>query len=615
LTKLPRYTDWGLYRRLWRPVRPYWLNLVGLFLLGLLATPLALLQPLPLKIVVDALNGTEPLPPALQHLLPEAVTTSTMSLLVFAAILVVVVAVLAQLQSMLTSLLSTYTSEKIVLDCRAALFQHVQRLSFAYHDTKGVADTIYRIQNDAYAIQLLIMDGVLPLLGALFQLVVMVYIASRLDLKLVLLVLLVGPALLLLTNLFRSRFRRQWDQVKEQETSALSVIQEALASARVVKAFGQEQREHQRYLGKATACLKTHLRVVWTEGIYGCAVTFLTRIAMAYFFFIAARDVVRGVVTMGDLVLLMAYLGQVLTPLRTIGKTLTGMQGGLASAQRISFVLDQQPDVPEKPDARPLKRARGDLAFRNVSFAYGADRMALHDVSFDVPAGARVGIRGKTGAGKTTLVNLLTRFYDPTSGDIVLDGVELSDYKLADLRNQFAIVLQEPLLFSTTIAENIAYGRPSATQDEIIAAAKAARAHDFIVGLPQGYDTLVGERGMCISGGERQRIALARAFLKDAPILILDEPTSSVDVKTEAAIMEAMESLMRGRTAFLISHRPSTLACCSMVLELDHGKAVDLTATYQANGCAVHETSPAAAGEEPGRPYGNNWQTNPGEVP
>jgi ATP-binding cassette subfamily B protein len=251
------------------------------------------------------------------------------------------------------------------------------------------------------------------------------------------------------------------------------------------------------------------------------------------------------------------------------------MQSGLVSARRIFFVLDQDPDVPERPDARPLNRAVGRVTFRDVSFAYNSDRPALQGVSLDVTPGMRVGIRGKTGAGKTTLVSLLTRFYDPTSGAIALDGVDLRDYKLADLRNQFAIVLQESVLFSTTIAENIAYGRPSASQDEIVAAARAAHVHDFIMGLPEGYDTLVGERGMCLSGGERQRIALARAFLKNAPILILDEPTSSVDIETEAAIMDAMETLMRERTTFLISHRPSTLEGCDLRLELEQGQLLD----------------------------------------
>jgi ATP-binding cassette subfamily B protein len=217
------------------------------------------------------------------------------------------------------------------------------------------------------------------------------------------------------------------------------------------------------------------------------------------------------------------------------------------------------------------------VTFHHVSFAYGQDRPVLHDISFEIGAGTRLGIVGTTGAGKTTLVSLLTRFYDPTAGQILLDGVDLRAYRLADLRNQFAIVLQEPVLFSTSIAENIAYGRPAASLDEIVAAARAANAHDFIVKLPQGYETQVGERGMRLSGGERQRISLARAFLKDAPVLILDEPTSSVDVKTEAAIMEAMERLMQGRTAFMIAHRLSTLAHCDAQLEIERGRLVMTT--------------------------------------
>jgi ATP-binding cassette subfamily B protein len=230
--------------------------------------------------------------------------------------------------------------------------------------------------------------------------------------------------------------------------------------------------------------------------------------------------------------------------------------------------------VAERPDAQRLKRARGEIEFRNVSFAYDRENLVLQDLSFRIPAGTRLGIAGRTGSGKTTLASLVTRLYDPTKGQILLDGVDLRDYQLADLRNQFAIVLQEPVLFSTTIAENIAYGRSEASEEEIIAAARAANAHDFIVELPDGYQTVVGERGMRLSGGERQRISLARAFLKDAPILMLDEPTSSVDVKTEATIMEAMQKLMMNRTTFMIAHRLSTLEGCDIQLEIQDGRLV-----------------------------------------
>jgi ATP-binding cassette subfamily B protein len=288
--------------------------------------------------------------------------------------------------------------------------------------------------------------------------------------------------------------------------------------------------------------------------------------------FIGVRHVQNHTITLGSLVLIMGYLSQLYGPLTSITSSVTQLQNALVSAERAFAVLDLQPEVPEKPDARPLKRAVGQVAFRNVSFAYRSDVPILRDVSFEIAPGARVGISGKTGAGKTTLVNLLTRFYDPTKGAILLDGVDLRDYKLADLRRQFAIVLQEPVLFSTSIGENIAYGRPEASFEAIVAAAEAANVHDFIAGLPDDYDTRVGERGMMLSGGERQRISLARAFLRDAPILILDEPTSSVDLRTEATIVEAMNRLMSGRTTFMIAHRLSTLESCDVRLQLEHGR-------------------------------------------
>jgi ATP-binding cassette subfamily B protein len=274
---------------------------------------------------------------------------------------------------------------------------------------------------------------------------------------------------------------------------------------------------------------------------------------------------------------MMTYISQLYSPLKTMTSKATSLQTHLASAERAFSLLDEAPDVAERPDARPLPRAAGAVMFQNVSFAYANEPPVLRDISFHVPAGTRVGVIGTTGAGKSTLVSLLTRFYDPTSGTILLDGADVRDFKVADLRSQFAIVLQETVLFSGTIAENIAYARPDAEMAQIVDAARAADAHDFICRLPDGYNTRVGERGYRLSGGERQRIALARAFLKDAPILILDEPTSSVDLKTEASIMEAMERLMCGHTTFMIAHRLNTLKHCDLVLQIERGRLVAAT--------------------------------------
>jgi ATP-binding cassette subfamily B protein len=288
--------------------------------------------------------------------------------------------------------------------------------------------------------------------------------------------------------------------------------------------------------------------------------------------FLGVHHVQSGVLSLGELLMVMAYLGMLYEPLQTLSKKVIDVQSGLASAERAFALLDQVPEVAEVPHARPLARARGAIEMRGVSFGYGEGQEVLCGVSFVVEPGARVGMQGVTGSGKTTLVSLLTRFYDPTSGAILLDGMDIREYRLRDLRNQFSIVLQEPVLFSTSIADNIAYARPGARSRDVIAAADAANAHEFIRELPDGYDTVVGERGMRLSGGERQRIALARAFLKDAPILILDEPTSSVDTKTETAIMEASERLMQGRTSLMIAHRLSTLEHCDARFEIEYGK-------------------------------------------
>jgi ATP-binding cassette subfamily B protein len=339
----------------------------------------------------------------------------------------------------------------------------------------------------------------------------------------------------------------------------------------VVKAFGREDHEEARFIRRSDKGMWARIRLEFMEGTFGILIALITAAGTAAVVFIGIEAIKSGTLTRGDLLLVMGYLTQLYAPLKTMSKKVASMQSHLVGAERAFALLDETPDVVERPDARRLLRARGAMVFDDVSFAYEAERPVLRNISLRIAPGTRLGITGATGAGKTTLVNLLTRFYDPTAGRISLDGVDLRDYKLADLRNQFAIVLQEPVLFSTSIAENISYARPEATQSEIIEAARAANVHDFIRLLPQGYGTLVGERGMRLSGGERQRISIARAFLKDAPILILDEPTSSIDLNTEAAIVEAIERLINRRTTFIIAHRTSTLRYCDQVLRIDSG--------------------------------------------
>ena len=570
-----RLDDMGLYMRLFNRARPWWRHILGMFLLGLLATPLALLIPVPVKIAVDSVLGSQPLPAFLAPLLPDG--ASDLALLLLATGLVLLVAILMQLLDLGAALLRTYAGERMVLDFRAELLSHMQRLSFSYSDRMGTADLLYRIQYDTPAIQHVALDVVIPLISATVTIVAMLIVAARIDMELAVTALLVCPALFGVLVLMRRRMRLRSRGVKQLESSALSIVQEGLGAIRVVKAFAQEHRERERFVDNSLQGVQGRLRLVAAEGGYGLLVAAITAGGTGAVLFLGVRHVQAGVLTLGSLLLILGYLTELYQPLRTISYKAVRLQSHLASAERAFAVLDEVPDVTEQPDARPLRRASGAFVFDRVGFEYEKAQQVLEDITLDVPPGTTVGIGGMTGAGKTTLLSLLTRFYDPTRGRVLLDEVDLREYKLADLRNQFAIVLQEPVLFSTSIGENIAYGRPGATEQEIVSAAEAAGAHRFIRGLPAGYDTEVGERGMRLSGGERQRISLARAFLKDAPILILDEPTSSVDLSTESEIVEALAQLIEGRTAFLVAHRPSTLQLCDMRIEIVNGRISSIT--------------------------------------
>jgi ATP-binding cassette subfamily B protein len=556
-----------------------WGRIVLLFGLDLLSTPIALLTPLPLKIVVDSVIGTDPLPGFLQPIVPTAWTTPQSTLLLAATGALIAIALARQLRLLSASLLRTWTAERLVLDFRARLFRHVQRLSPIYHDRRGSSDAAYRIERDAAAIQHVAIDGVIPFVVSLVTLVSMFYVIVKLDWQLSIVAVGIAPGLFMLMRVYRMRLRRRSREVKRLESRALSVVYEVLTSLRVVKAFGQERKELDRFVTTANHGMRERVRLAIAENGLALLVGLTTAAGTAAILFIGTTHVQQGTLTLGELLLIMSYLVELYSPMRTISRKVASLQGHLASAERAFTLLDERPDVPEKADARPLVRAHGWLRFDEVTFAYAEGTPVLHRASFEVSPGRRVGVAGRTGSGKSTLLHLLTRFFDPSAGRILLDGVDLHDYRLADLRNQFAIVLQEPVLFSTSIAENIAYARPDASQDDLVAAARAADAHDFIRALPEGYETRVGERGMRLSGGERQRIALARAFLKDAPILILDEPTSSVDVGTEAGILETLERLMQGRTTFMVAHRLATLRNCDTLLHIEDGRIQALSAS------------------------------------
>src|SRR5881628_435650 len=437
-----------VFRRVVREARPCWPFIGALFLLSLLASPLALLAPLPLKIAVDSVIGTRPLPGVVAPFVPDGIAHSPDLLLAFVVGLLLIVVLLSQLQALAVAVLGAFINERLVLAFRSRLFRHVQRISLAYHDTRGTADTTYRIHHDAPAIQNIVTDGVIPFIAAAATFVGMVYVMARIDWPIAVIALGISPGLIIAARVFRPRLRRQSRALKKLHSHALGIVQEILGALRVVKAFGQEEREEQRFVRRSREAMRAKLRLAGLEGTHQLVVGMTAAVGTAAVLLIGISHVLSGVLTLGELLLVMGYLTQLYEPLRTISRKAASLQLHIASAERAFALLDEASDVVERPDARPLAHAAGAIAFRDVSFSYSKNRTVLHSVSFEIEPGTRLGIVGASGAGKTTLISLLTRFYDPTEGEIRLDGVDLRDYKLENLRRQFAVVPQDPVLFA-----------------------------------------------------------------------------------------------------------------------------------------------------------------------
>ncbi|MGA2990962.1 MAG: ABC transporter ATP-binding protein [Candidatus Korobacteraceae bacterium] len=562
-----------------KSARECWLHLVGILGLSIVSTPIALLIPLPLKIAVDSVLGHEPVPRWLWFLIPPG--ASRASCLVLAAALLLAIALVGSLQSLASWLLQTYTGEKLVHNLRSRLLWHVQRLSLAFHDRRGTNDTTYRIQYDASAIQNVLIQGLVPIAGSVFAFAAMLYVTARINWRLALVALALSPVLWLLARKSSHKVRSGYDEVRALDSSAMLVLHEALASLRAVKAFCREAHEDELFRRKSRQRMVEQVRLASIQAGFHVLMGLTVAVGTAAALLIGVGQVLAGAITVGELLLVMAYMAQLYEPLRNVSSKIPELQGAITSVRRAFALFDEIPELGQASPSITAKSIRGHFFFRDVSFEYTPGRRVLHNISFEIEAGARVGIVGPSGSGKTTLVHMLTRFYDPVEGCILLDGIDLRNYKLADLRQQFSIVLQDPMLFSTTVAANIAYARADAKRAEVVEAAKLAGAHEFIMRLPQGYDTPIGEGGAGLSGGERQRLAIARAFLKDSPVLILDEPTSAIDVKTERFIISAMEKLVHGRTTFMIAHRLSTLERCDQVLVLREGHLTSIASDLQ----------------------------------
>ena len=551
--------------------KPSYPHLAGILALGIISVPLGMLMPLPLKMAVDSVIGDRPLPALLQRVVPATLAGSTTANLVIMLIALVLLAVVSNFQTLASWLLQTYTGERLVFELRNRLFWHAQRLSLTTHDRRGVNDIAYRIQHDAPAIQYIFIQGVLPLITSCLAFGGMFYVVARIDRSMALVAMVLSPVLLIAARRSSRRVRKAWQGVKKLDSSAMLLMNEALASIRVVKAFTTEDFEDSRFRLRSRERMKEQIRLASIQAGYHLLISFAIAAGSAAALLIGIRHVKMGLITLGDLLLVMAYVGQLYDPLRTISSKIPELQSWMVSLERAFALFEESPELAESSAGSDAPRVSGDIAFENVTFEYPNGARALDQVSCSVPAGTKIGIVGPSGSGKTTFVNLLTRFYEPTSGRILLDGIDLHEYKVAQLRQQFAVISQEPVLFSATVADNIAYGRFEASREQVIGAAIAARAHDFIMALPQGYDTKIGVGGSRLSGGQRQRLAIARAFLKNAPVLILDEPTSALDAGTESELLESMRDVMQGRTSFVIAHRLNTIRNCDVLLVIEMG--------------------------------------------
>jgi ABC-type multidrug transport system fused ATPase/permease subunit len=559
--------------RVLRYLRPHWKLAAASVALTILSSLAALLTPWPLKIVVDHVLEKHPLPGALAQALGP-VWANQMHLLLFAVIAGLLVALMMNGLHVLSNYVNTKIEQHITLDFRSQLFLHAQRMSLAYHDRRRSGMLIYMINGMGDAPAGLIMT--IPVLAeSALTLVGMLWISWRMDWELSLVSLAVVPFLYYSVGYYATHIQDRLQRVMGLEGESLSIIHESLSMMRVIVAFGREEHEHRRFREQTTNAVAARVKITLRQTLFSLVVNMITAIGSTLVLGLGAYHVIQGKLTVGQMLVVIAYIAAVYKPLETISYTVGALQNRFINLKNTFGLLDTEPDIKDTPHAKVLPRAQGRVTYEDVHFSYAGRTDTLKAISFDAAAGQVVGIVGPTGAGKSTLVSLLPRFYDAKQGRILIDGIDARELTLKSLRAHIAVVLQEPLLFSGTIAENIHYGRLEATRAEIIEAAQAANAHDFIMRLPHKYDTMLGERGAQISGGERQRISVARAFLKNAPILILDEPTSSVDSKTEAVILEALNRLMVGRTTFMIAHRLSTLHHADLILVIDNGRLVE----------------------------------------
>ena len=540
--------------------------LVSLIALEAIGAGVSVLTPLPLQAAIDSISGKSK---ALSFL-PASWTHSLLTL-AFASI---GFAVIQQLINMASSIVATRTGQKVTVELRGQCFDAAQKRSIASHLTSGTADALYRIQTDTQALEWILLEGALPVLTATLSIIAMTAALLTLNLQLALIALVLGPILVVIGRTTRPALKSTARAAKQQESQALGIIESALSGLQTVKAYNLRSYTLARYRTIAESAVARRIRIAWLDSSLGAAVQVLCAIGLAGALYIGADAAAHGTLSPGQVILGIHYLGQIYTPIRTIGKKWASLQTQLVSLERIDFLLQTDTDVPVPTNPQTVPEDVREISLTNVSFAYDEAHPILQDVSISIRKGDVIALTGPTGIGKSTLIALLLRLVDPVSGNVDINGIPATQLDPESLRNIYATVLQETVLFPGTIRENLLLAKPGATADEIENAVDAAALRAAITTFPDGLDTVVGERGAKLSGGERQRVGLARAFLRDAPVLLLDEPTSALDPATEEGVLIALKRLMVGRTVVMVTHRDAPLRLADKIYRLEQGQLI-----------------------------------------
>jgi len=546
-------------------LRPHWKAMAAASVAVIVASVAELLEPWPLKIIIDNVLQSKPLHGPIATVVGWF-GGNKQSLIEFSVVFVAVIAVAGAIGSYVENWLTTTVGQRIMHELRRTVYHHIQRLSLAEHDEKRTGDLVGRVTDDIESVQDFVSSALLGIVTDIGTLLGMIAIMFYLNWEFTLISLSVAPILFVVVYLFTRHIKKATREVRKTESELVSTVQEVFSSIRVVKAFAREDYEERRFEQQSLDNVETALRAQSLKMKLSPIVEIITAVGTCLMLGFGARLVLQGTLTAGNLVLFLAYLGKMYKPMRDLSKMTNTVSKASIGFERIREILETESKVRDIPRARRAPPFKGKIEFDNVSFGYTPEELTVKNISFTVEPGQIVALAGPTGGGKTTIVNLVARFYDPVSGKIKIDGIDIREFKIRSLRSQISFVLQETLLFRAPVWQNIAYGRPEANRKEIMEAAELANADEFIREMPEGYNTMIGERGVTLSGGQRQRIAIARALIRNSPILILDEPTSGLDAVAEQTVFEALDRLMKNKTSLVIAHHLGTIEKADQIL-------------------------------------------------